>query len=167
MSIVAQGATIETVADFLVLATGRYGRIASFHRPMVFDHLCMVGSFGTGHKLSDLFVEAVRTGWWYSHSASDRVNLAGWVTDATQLRGGICTALSEALRVANVTRTRVALESRPFSVSVPISALIPSCGMGWLAVGDAAFAADPLSGDGLVLPCQIVPLFPECLGDLN
>lgn len=103
-------------------------------------------------------IEAVKDGWWYSAVLPSGALATALMTDADLLRGQ-CTEASAAWRArldASVyTRARVRehgyqLERKLRVVPAWSSALERAAGEGWIAVGDAAAAHDPLSSHGIV-----------------
>jgi flavin-dependent dehydrogenase len=102
---------------------------------------------------STLLLEAVETGWWYSAPLTGSVVVA-FMTDADLLNvSGRLTreAFRDRLTLAPRTAARVdGLSIGPLGVrSAASSWLRETTGDGWLAVGDAAAAYDPLTGTGL------------------
>jgi flavin-dependent dehydrogenase len=101
-------------------------------------------------------VEACADGWWYSARLPDARVIATYVTDADVLphRRGAWPAFWKA-RLQDTTHTRARLygldlTSVPRLVAANSSRLDRASGRGWLAVGDAAMAFDPLSAQGLM-----------------
>jgi flavin-dependent dehydrogenase len=104
----------------------------------------------------ELLLEAVEDGYWYSVPQPGGVLVAALVTDSdlafaggrAGLAGRFVTALARtrhtAARCAGMTP-----ESAPWVVRADSGRLLPEHGPGWSAVGDAAFASDPLTGNGV------------------
>ncbi|AHH97034.1 NAD(P)/FAD-dependent oxidoreductase [Kutzneria albida] len=145
-------------ASFAVDATGRKSTfgVGQGARRQVADHLVAVAAVHPrsgylGHSV----VEAVAHGWWYAAalpdmrlqvvllSDGDLVRRAGWAEP---------TALARALRdTHHVGRLVDTIEPRPVTVRAANSQVLTPCvGDGWIAVGDAAMAADPLSSAGVL-----------------
>lgn len=102
-----------------------------------------------------LLTETVRSGWWYSAQLTADRFVAVFMTDADLIsRGASHEAIwTEALALAPATAQRVAahVDLTPAVVSLATTAmLVPAAAPGWIAVGDAAMAIDPLSGQGIV-----------------
>jgi flavin-dependent dehydrogenase len=138
--------------DFLVVATGSYSSAVRLGNRERIDALCLVG--GLSEPMPDagdaLLVEAVPNGWWYSAAVTGNRIFAAWMTDARALAGKRYREVMEAALVyAPLTRARLASLPEACCVGVASSARIPAAGDGWIAVGDAALARDPLSGEGL------------------
>jgi len=155
--------TIQLQARALVDATGRSaapGRRLGVRR-IVYDRLVGLWSLsapGVDHGCTDrrTLVEAIDCGWWYSALLPDMRLAAALMTDA-----GLLPAASAARRAFR----RRCLEMAPHTLSrfaqVPPGdslRVVPACssrlqtitGPGWLAVGDAAMAFDPLASRGVV-----------------
>jgi flavin-dependent dehydrogenase len=96
-------------------------------------------------------VETFAGGWWYSAPLPDGRLIVTLLTDADLApRGpaGWHTRLAAAPRTTK-RRGKRALTGPLRRVAADTSRLEPVHGPGWLAVGDAAVACDPLSGDGV------------------
>ena len=100
-------------------------------------------------------VEAVENGWWYSVCVPGPRLVAVYMTDADLL----APSTSRSIRfwwqqIQKTTHTQALispypLESGPFIFAANSSKLNVLSGRGWLAVGDAAVAYDPLSSQGV------------------
>jgi flavin-dependent dehydrogenase len=105
---------------------------------------------------SRTLVEACADGWWYSALLPGGRLMAVYMTDADLLRRrrGTWHALwQERLRQTTYTQRRLGafdLRAAPRVVAAASSRLDCVSGPGWLAVGDAAMAFDPLSSQGLM-----------------
>ena len=98
-------------------------------------------------------VEAVPSGWWYSALLADGRLAVAFMTDGDLLNRGAAVWWS-ALEETRETRARV--ESHRYEMDEPprilpaeTSRLDTIVGEGWLALGDAAAAYDPLSSNGI------------------
>ena len=139
-------------ADFLVVATGQGGYASKLGVRERIDSLCLIGGLSepTNSGGSELVVEAVPDGWWYSAPMIGGRMFAGWITDAKIIAGKrYREAFEVALAQAPLTAARLANSPGTSCVGVASSAMTPCAGEGWIAVGDAALARDPLSGEGL------------------
>lgn len=137
--------------SFLVMATGRTGSLATkLASRSRLDSLYVIGGFGTASSDTTLVIEAISTGWWYSMPLSDGRLFAGWVTDATLTNSRMrTTQFDAALAESFHTRTRVPA-LRPTIARAASSSMLATCaGDRWIAIGDAALARDPLTGDGI------------------
>lgn len=100
-------------------------------------------------------VEASTDGWWYTARLPEHRLIAVYMTDADLLpRSRLVWRSFWQARVDQTSRTRerlegCAVETDPCVVAANSSFLDPVAGDGWLAVGDAAAAFDPLSSQGL------------------
>src|SRR5262245_8568382 len=101
-------------------------------------------------------VEACADGWWYSAFLPGRRLMAAYMTDADLLRRhrGAWGAFWQA-RLQQTIHTQLRLRAFdlravPRVVAANSSRLDCVTGRGWLAVGDAAMAFDPLSSQGLI-----------------
>lgn len=157
-------------ARFVVLATGRaaarfldQSSIAESSRIALMTSLGCQSS-APGHAL---YVEAMDNGWWYALPATDGRHFAGFYTSRevvkqrdTSLRDFFFRELHRTRLLAplmasargNPGSPRItgrAAEVRPFG---------KAAGEGWIAVGDAAFAPDPLNGMGIELATESAQL---------
>jgi flavin-dependent dehydrogenase len=109
---------------------------------------------GDASRLRGLIVEACADGWWYAVRVPGDVLVATFLTDRATMRR---------LRPADPDRwtdlaaatshvARLVGRRRPFAlqtVFVPSRRLSRAAGRGWIAAGDAALAADPISSMGI------------------
>jgi flavin-dependent dehydrogenase len=150
-------------ADFLVDATGRAARVARALgvRRMRSDRLVGVtATLAAGRPgTSDSFtvVEAVPSGWWYSAPVPGGGLTVAFMTDSDALsRLGVRSLEGwyASVRQTGPTWSRIAAGSYRLATPVRIASADTSrldsvAGKGWLAVGDAAAAYDPLSSYGI------------------
>jgi flavin-dependent dehydrogenase len=101
-------------------------------------------------------VEACADGWWYSALLPGRRLMAVYMTDADLLRRqcGAWPAFWQA-RLQQTIHTQSRLRAFDLQAALRVvaansSRLDRASGRGWLAVGDAVMAVDPLSSQGLV-----------------
>lgn len=142
-------------ANFLVDASGRPGRVARQHGDKlgIGERTVAVGvTFpAAGPESSLLRVERVKQGWWYFLDYRSTTS-AVFVTSPERLRivraeGSLMDALGSS-PWADVAKEASGSWSRPRTTdATPHSRL--AAGEGWLAVGDAAAAFDPISSQGL------------------
>jgi flavin-dependent dehydrogenase len=114
------------VADFLIDATGRGAAFArSLGAKVVRDDTLFAHVFFIDKAIDDTYttIEAAEDGWWYRAPVPGGKTVAMFVSDARKYDARVVDASS--FRLDRVT------------------------GDGWLAVGDAATALDPLSSHGL------------------
>jgi flavin-dependent dehydrogenase len=101
-----------------------------------------------------LFLEAVPDGWWYSAPLPDGRMVAAYLTDHDLLPPGQPpeAVWAQRLRQSRLTGERLREAGAPRSVRVVAAHAQWAGGVagpGWLAIGDAALAHDPLSGMGI------------------
>jgi flavin-dependent dehydrogenase len=104
-------------------------------------------------------VEAGPEGWWYSTQIPSGGLFVAYFTDLDLLPGSH-TSRTNYLRsnLAETTYTRARTVGRDHSELKIRSAnsfcTLPCSGTGWLAIGDAALASDPLSSQGVAFALQ-------------
>jgi flavin-dependent dehydrogenase len=150
-------------ADVLVDATGRAAAIARRlgGQRIVYDELIglvrwLPAGGATGSSDGALLVEAAEDGWWYAARLPGSRLVAVFLTDrVTAAQAGV---RPDRLWLARVRRTRHVrgLMERPGGTAGATAVraansfrLDSASGPGWLAVGDAAAAVDPLSSGGI------------------
>jgi flavin-dependent dehydrogenase len=150
----------STIASrWVVDATGRGAWLAKRvgakrHRD---DRLVALVRFASLPSISEprTLIEACQDGWWYAATLPKNRVVAAWFTDADLLpRGG-----QEPVQLWDRMLARTCLLSTTvpaFPDASPIHAVpahsaraLPCAGGNWLAIGDAAQAYDPLSGQGI------------------
>lgn len=148
----AGGMRHTTSSRFLMLATGRSSRairLAPRHR---IDNLCLVAGTAAPDPVDTdaLIVEATTDGWWYSAPLVDGRLFTGWMTDFSLVDGGrYAEAATASLAAAPVHARRLDAPRLSTVVGSATWTMSPSAGPGWIAIGDAALARDPIGGDGL------------------
>jgi flavin-dependent dehydrogenase len=144
----------------LVDATGRAASLARAQgaRVVVYDRLVGVSArmSGSHHdNLNKLHIWSARDGWWYLATLPGGERIATWMTDVEQI-GQLgqraawqqhCARHFEAARLPPELAS--ATWGRPRSFPAHSQRLQRPYGAGWIAVGDAALAFDPLSSQGL------------------
>ena len=153
--------TVET--GFVVDATGRNSKIARClgierHR---YDTLVgVVARFRVDERFEmsqQTHIEAVENGWWYAVALSNKQIVTAFMTDAELLPKhlqsipGYWEALSGTTLIRSLFPERFQPEKEMVlhTQSAETSFLESVCGENWLAVGDAAFAYDPVSSYGI------------------
>lgn len=146
---------------FLVDASGRASTLARSCsvRRMLFDRLVGIIVFlptTSGDTLGNCtFVEAVEDGWWYSAPLPNSRTVVAYMTDADLHEKAANRSIHYwRERLCRTTHSKTLVSSRapisgPFVVAASSSRLSRFGGKNWLAVGDAAVAFDPLSGQGV------------------
>ncbi|MDI3287282.1 FAD-dependent oxidoreductase [Polyangium sp. 15x6] len=147
-------------AEAVIEAAGRAGRrlAAPSARRIRFDRLVALVGYveGTSEEDARTLIEATPSGFWYSARLPGRTLVAAFMTDADLLpRGGrgVAEAWQRALSGAPRTRLRAGrgrLTGSPKAAPAESACWDEVSGDGWIAVGDAACALDPLSGKGLL-----------------
>ncbi|MFD2170803.1 NAD(P)/FAD-dependent oxidoreductase [Tumebacillus lipolyticus] len=155
---------IEVEADFLIDATGRNCHLArrlNMQR-IAFDRLaCITGWFAadSADQDSQTVLEAVEDGWWYSSLLPEGQRVVSFLSDADlpQTRSARLPhlwkrQLDRTSHISSLVRKDAgALISPPRIVNANSSCLPTPIGAGWLAIGDAACAYDPLSSQGMLM----------------
>ena len=172
----ARGWQIEIASDerrrslrskFLVDATGRASWIAGKQGAsrMIYDRLvgitffCSPGSPKSGTD-SHTLIEATEDGWWYSALLPDSRLVLAYMTDAdlySRARKQSSNYWQQQLQRTTHTNSRAKNyepTSGPYIMPANSSRIDRIAGGSWLAVGDAAMAFDPLSGQGIYRALQ-------------
>jgi len=149
----------DVEADFVADATGRSARLARRlgARRLRYDRLvgvCALLSSRTPATDTYTLVEATPEGWWYSALLADGRLAVAFLGDGDLLHPSADPApWWRRLRESEATRERVeshGYEAGPLRVlPAESSRLDVIAGDGWLALGDAAAAYDPLSSYGI------------------
>ena len=144
---------------FLVDATGRAAFAARKQgaRRLTLDHLIGVVYFSSQKSALDssTLIEATENGWWYSAALPDSRLVLAYMTDADLYARERKRSSNYFLRQLESTKhSRSRVGSKDFIGDFRIVAANSSrlnfvAGRNWLAVGDAAMAFDPLSGQGV------------------
>jgi len=155
--------------DFVIDASGR-GAVTSRWvgaRHAIFDRLIGIAAqFDDAAASSQGYtlVETTADGWWYSAPVSAQRSVAMLMTDGDLARSRRLNTLPSwdaALQRAALTHARIG--SRPLRFGPAIFSAISQRlvrdrrhpATGWLAVGDAALAVDPISGSGVLRALRI------------
>jgi flavin-dependent dehydrogenase len=159
---VAQAGQLRTYwARFLVVATGRFGLRGTFpDRSRIRDDRLVglvryLDATGSAISHSRAYVEAVGDGWWYAARLPDELSVAAYLTDADLLPGPgrstetMWSALVESAPLIRSLLQDQAPRSLPRRVAAGSWRKTQVVGNRWVAVGDAAMALDPLSGQGV------------------
>jgi flavin-dependent dehydrogenase len=138
--------------DFFVDATGRRARLTrSVGARTVRDDLqiAWICAYATAADDRDArtLIEAVADGWWYTSLVPGNRRVVGFVT-LPHVPVDFAERLAATTHVAARVRGARLLDG-PRATDASGTHLAPVAGPGWLAVGDAALAFDPLSSQGL------------------
>ncbi len=152
-NVALRGQPDALTADIIVVATGRSGfRLPEMGHRFRLDRLVMFGGVFEAKMPTDtaLLVESTSSGWWYSVLTTRSLMFAGWITDARCVEGTCWReGLFKELSATRFTQQRVA-SVQSVLCSAVASSYSPRCsGPSWFAIGDAALARDPLSGEGV------------------
>lgn len=142
--------------DWLVDATGRRAMLARMVGARWIETDRLVAQIGRFASHSDrsadegvLLIESAEHGWWYSVVSPDGTLLAAHVTDRDRTaRGRWALELESTRHTGDRARSSTLLHLSGCPASIGYRS--PAAGPGWVAVGDAVLAHDPLSGQGLV-----------------
>jgi flavin-dependent dehydrogenase len=150
---VAQDGEMLTLAGrMLVDATGRKAMLASRlgGKADVADRLIGAVAFSEKSEPAQwTLVEAVEEGWWYSVPLPDAGMVFAYMTDSDLWMER---RWDELLRLAPLTFERAGCKQIPPPSQIVSAASVvrrPVTGPDWMAIGDAALAFDPLSGQGV------------------
>jgi flavin-dependent dehydrogenase len=144
----------------LVDATGRRAAIArgqGARRERGDRLVALYGAVSTAAEDRDTRtrLEAMASGWWYSALVGDGRRIVAFLTDADLVEPGWRS--SDGFRAALGATSHIVpagdpakLAFGPATTAAHGSRLAPAAGDGWLAVGDAALAFDPLSSQGIL-----------------
>lgn len=151
---VSQGDKIQNLSGrMLVDATGRRavlaGRLGS--QASMADQLIGVVAFSRSSETERCaLIEAVENGWWYSAPLpGDRIVFA-YMTDSDLWKAH--PDWNDLLKLTQFTLRRAGLMEVSPPIHIISAASIvhdPVTGPNWIAIGDAALAFDPLSGQGI------------------
>jgi flavin-dependent dehydrogenase len=150
---VAQDRVVLTLSGrMLVDATGRKAMLASRlgGKAHVADRLIGAVSFFEHSEIAQwTLIEAVEDGWWYSVPLPGAGMVFAYMTDSDLWMDR---KWDELLLLAPLTFQRAGCRHvpRPFQIVSAASVVRrPVTGLDWMAIGDAALAFDPLSGQGV------------------
>lgn len=136
----------------LVDATGRKAMLASRlgGKADVADRLIGAVSFCEKSEIAQwTLIEAVENGWWYSVPLPDAGMVFAYMTDSDLWMDR---KWDELLQLAPLTFERAGGRPIPLPSQIVSAASVVRCpvaGLDWMAIGDAALAFDPLSGQGV------------------
>jgi flavin-dependent dehydrogenase len=156
------GRTHDLVVRLVADATGRASAVARRlgARRELHDHLLGIGArIQNSHRSvhgERLVLESVAGGWWYACPMPDHSVAAVFMTDPDLMRRSRQT--SEQIWRAEIEKTHLIRSMLPevgerhevMVRSAASSILLPMHGDGWIAVGEAGVAFDPLTGRGIV-----------------
>lgn len=156
------GAPARLTAAFLVDATGRDAAIARrcgarrLHRDRLVAVFTLFAWPEGAPSVLHTLVEAAEDGWWYAARLPEGRAVVSWMSDSDLVRRGRLWRpgpWSEALGRTRHIRALLAGSAPCARLTVRSAAshcLDRTAGDGWIAVGDAACAFDPLASAGIV-----------------
>ncbi len=147
---------------FLVDASGRGSYVARQQGARRVTHDRLIGvvfffSSNAQESASDTstLIEAVENGWWYSAVLPDSRLVLTYMTDVDlyaqswKRSNNFCLQTLQATKHTQSRVEHLVLAGGPFIVPTNSSRLDQVTNGNWLAIGDAAMACDPLSGQGV------------------
>jgi flavin-dependent dehydrogenase len=152
LEVAQDGAILNLSGRMLVDATGRKAMLASRlgGKGDVADRLIGAVSFCENSEIAQwTLVEAVEDGWWYSVPLPGAGMVFAYMTDSDLWMDR---KWDELLRSAPLTFERAGCRQIPPPSQIVSAASVvrrPVTGLDWMAIGDAALAFDPLSGQGV------------------
>ena len=162
LRVASRESAFDARARFILDATGRASILARRFGATRIAYDQLVGIYGFFKKATAsarpepfTLIEAAELGWWYCAPLPGDNLLIAFMTDAdlyphTGRRSA--SHWKAQLELAPHTQERAAqftLDREPRIVAASTGRLSTMFGKGWVAAGDAAFACDPLSGDGV------------------
>jgi flavin-dependent dehydrogenase len=160
LTLTRHGRPLTVAARFLVDAGGRTAPLARAlgHRPKADDRLVCRWCQGVASGDAGMTVTiAEPEGWWYTAPLPLGRRVLAFHTDAdlpvSKNLAGAGELMARARGQADLAALLSAVDFRPLDhggyVAAYSSCITATAGPGWLAVGDAALACDPLSSQGL------------------
>lgn len=154
--------TFRACAPWVIDATGRRALFASQQGAKGTDDdalmaFCVVVDAEGGSADARTFIEAAETGWWYSALLPAGKRMLAFFTDADLPSAAALTAPDVFVRALNNTRHIRCTAGEITAAQLGRVRRFPACSVsrrtfgasGWLAVGDATLAFDPLSSQGM------------------
>lgn len=152
LEIAQDGVSSSLSGRMLVDATGRKAMLASRlgGKAEVADRLIGAVSFCENSEPAQwTLIEAVENGWWYSVPLPGTGMVFAYMTDSDLWMDR---KWDEVLHLAPLTFERAGRKPIPRPSQIVSAASVvrrPTAGLNWMAIGDAALAFDPLSGQGV------------------
>lgn len=159
VTVATSGGRVVVEGGFMIDATGRGAALARKLGVRCVRHDRLVGLYArlqATHCDDDhLLLETGPEGWWYSVPLADGALIAVYMTDSDLLPAGADARARHwlaQLDATSATRARTGrLREAPALHVAPAGSqcLAAHAGAGWLAIGDAAMAFDPLAAAGI------------------
>ncbi|MEO8768099.1 MAG: NAD(P)/FAD-dependent oxidoreductase [Nitrosospira sp.] len=162
-------------ASFLVLATGRAAARFFDQPPPAPSQIALMTSLSARDNASNgvsdhaLYVEAMDNGWWYALPIRRGGHFAGLCTCLDEIKRRRATVREFFVQELHRTRLLAPLMSsirgnlRISGRTAGARAFSKVAGDSWIAVGDSAYAPDPLSGMGIELAIESAQLGAQAL----
>jgi len=171
ITLASNGVREQIKARYIVDATGRAAWMARRvgAQAHALDNLvALIGTYSRAPSERTLLIESAREGWWYSVPLSPTGALCAYLTDRDLWSSVSADQFYRTqLKKTDWTLARVANlgEASLRTVAANTYGLDHCAGDGWLAVGDAAFAVDPLSGSGITRALESALRAAKAIGD--
>lgn len=153
----------EVKAKLLVDATGRVSQVARSQgsRGIFYDQLISLLGILAPNSLDEtiesaLTIEAVENGWWYMVPLPTKSILLAFMTDKDLFLGSRTSPSAYWIKQIKRTEHLSSLLERYHLVenvlirNASTFRMDKTAGVGWIAIGDAACAFDPLAGNGIL-----------------
>jgi flavin-dependent dehydrogenase len=156
-----ESATRKIFTSFVIDATGKHASFAKMQGANKKKDDALIGiyqhfnGFNNNNLSSGTIVETCPYGWWYSACIPGGKAVVSFMTDGDIAHKLNLTGESNFLdfiQTSNHTKARIESSdalSKPKAISAQTHLLDVMTGEGWLAVGDAASAYDPISSMGI------------------
>ncbi|MBA4142456.1 MAG: NAD(P)/FAD-dependent oxidoreductase [Nitrosospira sp.] len=152
-------ASASLEADFVILATGRAAAQFLNRIPVVESSqialMALLRPCPGDKPRHTLYVEGMDNGWWYALPARGGSYFAGFCVDRSELKkrnASLKEFFIHELRRTQLLAPLLSSDSGNLRISGRMTGIHPfsrPAGNGWIAVGDAAYMQDPLSGMGI------------------
>lgn len=159
-----EGTLQEETYDFIIDASGRNSWLArqlGVERMMEDRQLALVTWLQMKRPVTEAssLIETTPYGWWYSANIPGERMATAFLCKPNknqraewQTREGWISLLGDAPHSAQrITEGQGEWLRSPFFVSADSGILAQTCGPGWIAVGDAAMAYDPIAAHGILM----------------
>ena len=162
-------------AQLLVIATGRaaaglINRLPVAEQSQIALMALLPSSFTQDRRPGHaLYLEAAENGWWYALPVLNQGHFVGFCIrrhDLKKRRAPLREFFIQELRRTQLLAPLFKSLPVDFQITGRIAGMSPfagAAGEGWIAVGDAAFAPDPLSGAGLEWAVESAQLGAEAI----
>lgn len=163
LQVACASGTWRAEAGYVVDGSGRRGAVARaggatrrYSDGLMCRHARFAGPGAAKDADTRTWVESVPEGWWYSARVPGGRRVVAFLTDgdlmpeSTGQRRGFADLLQRTVWIRRLVKEHgLELVDGPHTSAARSSRFLPAAGDGWIAVGDAALAFDPLSGRGM------------------